>query len=607
MSLPDSPFITNKKNYTSKDFVTLREELIALLPIVTKGKWSDISEGDAGIALLEAFLSGVDNLLFYLDQQSLEMNLETAKQRESVIRLLNLIGYQINGVSASKGNATLQVAPGESPIYPVTISKGTQLTAKGSGKTLSFTTLGSASLVGPTDTKTMSVVQGVLNNTSFISDGASGQKFLIDTEKVDKNNLSVYIDEDPNDSVQAVAWEQVSSFYNSTDTSTHYRVTVDANSRITLVFGDGKFGKIPEVNSIINVFYVVTDGIDGNVGRNAITTVSSGVPLVVDAKGNSVKLRVVASEATAGGDDIETIEHAKTTATGLLFGLNKALSRGDYEALMNSIPGVTKAIAWGENEEANPDYRLLNKVRVSFFVKQFQDMFYNPASRASYRSLRDNQVRVLLTARMPLTTRLAFIDPVLQDIFVTVTVGLDLNKYDPNIVLDQIRFSILDAYDIENVNFGQDIRISNLQAIINSIPGVAWSKISRLHTSPPTESPDTAPDPPLDVILEKWKIPTFLDTPISANNITSDAVNPPYIKVVLPEPFTTTIGQQTATVVNPDSQSDILANAISLFPGSNLQHILINYTGITDEPSPSGGFYGSPDRESDYTTFSAIE
>lgn len=599
------PYPLTKTNYLSKDFLTLRAELLGKLPLITGGRYTNLNESDPGLAMLETFFSSVDNLLFYIDMQGQELDLERARQRVDVIRLLRLIGYEMRGKAASQGTITIQVAPTASPIYPVTISVGTQVTAQGTAGALTFTTTEAATLVGPTDSKTVTVVEGINNSTTFISDGTPTQKFLINTSNVDKKTVQVTVNEDPTDpSISPVPWILVDSFYNYESTDQVFKVQIDEYARVYIIFGDGQFGLIPDQNATIYATFIQTDGAEGNVGQNAISRVSSGVPLVQDSKGGSVQLTVVNSEATAGGDDVENIEEAKATALGLLFGLNRALSRGDYEALTESVPSVTQAIAWGENEEQNPDYRLLNLVRVCFFCESFADMYYNNASRASYRSLRDNQVRTLLTSKMPITTRLMFVDPQFIDVFVNLTVAVDTTKYDPNTVIDQIRFNILDSYNIGNVTFGQDVRISTILSLANAIDGVAWAQVTRLDITPPGTSPDTAPNPPLDIVMDKWKVPTFAD--ISLVTPSSVAIPPaPYLQLVSPVSYN--VGQNDVTVINPDAQSDILTSSFTYIPGANLQHINITYTTLTNGPNPAGGWFGNPVPASDSTTYSSLE
>ena len=566
------PFPLTKNNYLSRDYLTLRAELLQKLPIVTKGRWTDMNESDPGVTLLETYFSAVDNLMFYIDMQGQEIDLERAKQRVSVIKMLRVIGYEMNGISASRGTVTFRVAPTETPNYPVTVQRGCLLTAPGPGYEIQFTTKQPVSLIGPTDTKTVQVFQGIGNTEKFVSDGTQSQKISLAGPNIDKTTVEVYVDIDPAnapDDHLAESWSMVETFYESIYTSKVYKVQIDELSRVYVIFGDGQFGSIPPRNAQITISYIQTRGSAGNVGRNAIVKVASSAPIVVDASGNKVTLMVINSEATAGGDAPESIEKAKSTALGLLYGLRRAMSRQDYEALAKSVPGVTKAVAWGENEEQNPDYRLLNRVRVCFFAQQFIDMYYNPASRQSYRSLRDNLVRTLLIQRMPITTRLMFVDPVLQDIFVNISIGIDLNIYDPNLIIDQIRFNILNYYALDTVNFGQDIRVSTILSLTNAVEGVSWAKIKRLYTTPPSMTPDVAPNPVTDLVLEKWKIPVFEDTVISDVDLSAPTQTPPYIQFLTPLSFN--LGQNDVMVQNPDEQSDTYQNGYTYYPGTNIQ------------------------------------
>jgi hypothetical protein len=598
------PFPLSKTNYLSKDYLTLRNELLAKLPLITKGRWTNLNESDPGIGMLETTISMVDTLMFYLDMQGQEMDLDRARQRSNVIRLLRLIGYETRGVSASQGLITLQVSPNESPFYPVYVSKGTQLSAQALTGSVIFTATENVNLFGPTDTKTIKVVQGVASTNTFISDGTPSQRFVLSSINIDRSLIEVFIDEDPSDTTQTISWNLVTSFYETVSDTKAFRTEIDEFNRVYIIFGDGQFGTVPSQGSLIYVNYYQTIGANGNVGKNSINKVISGVPFVQDKNQSKVNLVVLNSEATAGGSNIETIEAAKTTALGLLFGLNRALSRGDFEALMLSTPGVTKAIAWGENEEQNPDYRMLNRIRACFFSKDFSDMYYDTASRDSYRNLRDNQIRTLLTKKMPITSRLVFVDPVFVDIFVTLQVGINDIKYDPNIVLDQIRFNILDYFSLDNITFGQDIRISTLLSLSQNVPGVAWVKVTRLHMTPPDTGVDLAPNPPIDIILDKWKLPIFTDvTSFVPQTVTRPS--PTYLQTVTPVSYF--LGQNDIKIVNPDKQSDILMSGYTYYPGTNLQHITISYSAITDEPSPQGGYFGHPSQESDLTTYSSLE
>lgn len=605
--------IPTKTNYVPRDYLTLRESLLSQLPLVTGGKWSDLNESDPGIAILELLISGIDTLQFYQDMQFNELYLPTVRQRGNLINLLRLIGYEVEGVRASKGFVTVSAAPSASPSYPVYVKKGAQFSAQGLIKTVVFTSTADTVITGPTDSKVIPVVQGSKLSETFNSDSSDSQKFRLTSANIDRSTVQVFVNSDPNDPTPGTEWLKISTFVSYKYDSSVFKVESDASQNVYVVFGDGVFGMIPELGSKITIQYIVTDGVNGNVGRNAISRVNSSAEFIFDRNLQSTQLSVVNASATAGGSAIESLEHAKETAIEQLFSLHRGVSRQDFAGLMRSIPGVDKAVAWGENEEDAPDYRLLNRVRCCFFSRAYADMYSNPSSRESYRALRDNIVRALLVERMMATTRLVFVDPVIVDIFVTLHLAIDTRRFDPNIVIDNVRFAITNAFSVDNVGLGQDVRISDVLGLVNDIEGVGWAAIQRLHVTAPNQVdgggvpiPDTAPAPPQDIILEKWKLPTFTDTPSIAQSSPPTTVPAPYLQITSMPP-TTEIGLVDIRITNPDDQTDVLFHGLSIYTGQNLRHITITYQSTTDEPGPQGGYYGNPNPESDPTTYASLE
>jgi hypothetical protein len=318
------------------------------------------------------------------------------------------------------------------------------------------------------------------------------------------------------------------------------------------------------------------------------------------------------STATSGGQDTETIEEAKEAAVGQLFSQKRALTKEDFKFITEALANVDKAIAWGEAEEQAPDYRLMNLVRLTFFSQQFSDMYYNPASMSSYKGLRDRLVKPTLLNKIPITTKLNFIDPVIVDIFMWIQIGVNTAVYDPTLVSDNVKTAIIDTYSFDNVTFGQDIRVSDIYRRAAAVPGVSWVKINRLHTTPSkinsvvynnTLLVDSAPIPPIDIILENWKLPTVTDISINPNFISVTIPESPYLEINLP--LTSNIGINDIMVTNPDTQSDIDANAFTCYPSSDIQHIIVTYSEDYNGPSGPGGFYGLPAGLNDSYIFSS--
>lgn len=591
-------------DYSNKEYATIRENLLKQIGIITQGRYTNLNTSDPGISLIELYMSMVDNMLFYQDMMIQELYLSTAVQRRNVVNLVRLIGYEFRGSSAATGNITVSVTPGTYPIYPVTISKTTQVaaTSLSSNNQVLFTTTIDGVLNSASDARILPVTQGSYSQDTFTSDGSATYKVKLTSNTIEKSSVSVRVDSSNTGYTSAPVWTFVDSFYDAVSTDTVYKIEVDEFSNISIIFGNGIFGQIPQLNSTIYVDYITTNGSDGNVGPNSITVVVSGFPLIYDSVNKAAQITITSSTSTIGGQDAETIEEAKEAAVGQLFSQNRALTREDFKFLTESLADVDKAIAWGEAEEAAPDYRLMNLVRLCFFSQQYADMYYNPASMSSYKSLRDNLVKPTLLNKIPITTKLNFVEPIIADIFMWIQIGVDTSVYDPTVVADAVKSAIITQYSFENVTFGENIRLSDIYKTASAVTGVAWAKINRLHTTPAIMNSvayinstllDTAPIPPVDIILEQWKLPTVTD--ISINPSYTQVTPPttlPYIEINLPISFD--IGVNDVTVVNPDNQSDIDTNAFTYYPSSDIQHIIVTYTEAYASPNSSGGFYALP-------------
>ena len=88
-------------DYLTKDYAGFRQAMLDQIP-QRLPNWTDRSEADFGVVLIELFAYVADILSYYQDRVANESFLSTATQRRSVAELLRLIGYQIDpGLSAS--------------------------------------------------------------------------------------------------------------------------------------------------------------------------------------------------------------------------------------------------------------------------------------------------------------------------------------------------------------------------------------------------------------------------------------------------------------------------------------------------------------------------
>lgn len=81
--------------YTSKDYNSIYNELIAAIPGITD-LWTNTEDGDPGIVLVKLMSALGDMMSFNMDKQALEYYASTVTQRKNAAKLLNLIGYKMH-------------------------------------------------------------------------------------------------------------------------------------------------------------------------------------------------------------------------------------------------------------------------------------------------------------------------------------------------------------------------------------------------------------------------------------------------------------------------------------------------------------------------------
>jgi predicted phage baseplate assembly protein len=96
-------------DYVTKDYEGFKQAMLGQIPVLLPN-WTDRSESDFGVVLVELFAYVADILSYYQDRVANEAFLATATQRRSVAELLRLIGYQIDPGLAATAHLHVEVA-----------------------------------------------------------------------------------------------------------------------------------------------------------------------------------------------------------------------------------------------------------------------------------------------------------------------------------------------------------------------------------------------------------------------------------------------------------------------------------------------------------------
>ncbi len=261
----------------------------------------------------------------------------------------------------------------------------------------------------------------------------------------------------------------------------HFVVEMDNDRIAHLRFGDSQSGRQPEVGESFEAFYRVGNGVNGNIGAEAL----SHVVLRKDLKDDSLKLESRNPLPAKGGVEAEPLAEVKLFApTAFRKRLERAITPEDYAelAVKRQAPRLQKAagtLRWNGS---------WYEVRVAI------DPFETPEAQ-------DTLLQEILTdlqrfRRMGHDLEVARADFVALDIRMEICVRPRhlrghvkaelLNKFSNKVLPDGSR----GFFHPDNLTLGQSIRLSNLYAEAQRIPGVESvniTKFQRLFQEPQNE------------------------------------------------------------------------------------------------------------------------
>ena len=93
--------IPTNVNYTSKDFSSIKADLIEYTKSYFPDTYKDFNETSPGMMLIELASYVGDVLSYYIDYNYKESLLTTATERKNVIRLAEFLGYKTTPVTPS--------------------------------------------------------------------------------------------------------------------------------------------------------------------------------------------------------------------------------------------------------------------------------------------------------------------------------------------------------------------------------------------------------------------------------------------------------------------------------------------------------------------------
>jgi hypothetical protein len=284
-----------------------------------------------------------------------EAFLDSATIRENVVSLARNIGFVPLSRRAAKANISFIVTNINSQVKTATLKAGVVCTGNLDNTSYIFS-IPEDIIVGVTNQEAIfsdiDIYEGTyLTKTFSVDTSQPNQKYIIPNPYVDTSTIRVNV----NDGGTIEQYIVVDNIVGINSTSQIFLIQEVSDEKYELFFGDGIFGKKLINTNRIDASYIVTNGPAGNGASNF--TFSGSIKDNTDAIISATIGIIVTNTASENGDIIQSTESVRYYAPRLYAAQNRAVTAGDYEALLPSIyPNIESVTAYGGEELTPPQY-----------------------------------------------------------------------------------------------------------------------------------------------------------------------------------------------------------------------------------------------------------
>ena len=438
-------------DYTTKDYDGYREDMIEQIPSKLP-EWTDTSDNDPGIVILELLASQLEKISYYNDRVANEVFLPTATQRKSVIANAKMIDYELAWFKSARHYQVFEFEPQEEDII---IPKGTQIGTIGTETepSIIFETLEDlvipAGLTGAEKdaegkyVHTVETEQGQTIVGEILGDVINQEEnmqFKLQYTPVLKESIAISVD-GPNGRYN---WEIVDDFIGSSQTDFHCKIEMNEYDEVIVTFGNGTSGAIPALGSTVYADYKVGGGIDGNVGVNTVVEIYESFPGFVSTFNPY--------EQHVKGEDKESIEQAKINAPASLRRMDRYVTLPDFEeGIKLDVEGISKVKALG--------------------VDGVVQLYVVPTEGDYITEEKRNELIENIDSKIIMFTEYAINNPTYHLIDITVNLII-FENYNAEVVRYSARNVLEDMFLPENVSFGGNFTIGSIFFNLMGVEGV---------------------------------------------------------------------------------------------------------------------------------------
>jgi len=482
-------------DFTATDFASLRASLLEYIRAIYPVDYNNFIESDLGIMLIElvSYMGAIMSMK--ADMLAHENFIHTAKDRESVRKLFQLVGVSMKGPTSAQAVAKLTMPDDSSTVLDKAIELDAEnrvvvVTSPEDGEPVTYTIYKAIDgVVSPLDDYNADLeitaanyTPGVENSWDVVLlEGAfateSGTFSQLDTFKsislenspVIQNSVQVFLES--SNIATSGAFRQVEDLYQASSSSDKmFQVIYDDQFKAKIIFGNGTNGVSPTNNSDYIVTYRVGGGDRGNVPDGYINTLIAGTYDTEDAS-----FRLEQTQIATGGADAETMDHAKKYGPLAFKRQDRIVSLDDYATFASRF--VSPAGTTGKaTVVARKAYSSANIIDL-YILEKASSLQLQKAS-ISFK----NALLTAISEKKLITDDVVISDGLIRTLDLIVTVNIDRRFQGvESTLVTKVSNVIKDYFLSDNVDFGDSISFASLNRVIFGIEEVKFSTIDNFE------------------------------------------------------------------------------------------------------------------------------
>jgi hypothetical protein len=409
----------NRIKVSDLDYNLIRENLKTFLR--GQDQFTDYDfEGSALSTLIDVLAYNTHYNALYTNLAVNEMFLDSASKRSSVLSIANNYGYTPMSSRTSKAILNVSVVETNATAPIKYIPKNSSFSASIEGVTYSFYTLQdyTAQRNGNTYTfNNVEVFEGTPLYQLYVCTEAA-QKFVIPNANIDISTLNITVQE-TSEKPSYEKYVLAQDIIELTNESLVYFVKELEDSTYEISFGSSGLGKPINIGNIVTVQYLITNKDLAN-GAKVFTYTGSGL---------GGTLTAIPTGSSFGGKDSESVEEIRYNVSQSFFDQNRAVTPGDYTALIKRYYSNLDSInVWGGEYNDPVQY---GKVYIS--IKPTNGPYLTPPEKAYIAN-------TILKSKNVVSITPVLVDPAYLNLHVETNVYYDKNKTTRSI--DEIKTAV---------------------------------------------------------------------------------------------------------------------------------------------------------------------